>query len=176
MSGKMKLLLMLLGLFSLSPGMLLDAGETSDYPSYDGKHRARITQVRKAPKTGPENKIQLLDQKGKVLLERDYSSQSGEHGLIIEKASWTPDSEYFVYSTSSSGGHQPWQSLIFIYRRSDNVLLDAQDFLLPVADANFTLSEPDRITLIIWTPFEPAKGIDGSIKLPITFRLRDLKK
>jgi hypothetical protein len=176
MTKMFKALLTVLGFFSLSSALVLGAEEARDYLSNDMNFCARIAAVRKLPKQSLESKIQFLDQRGKVLLERDYSSQSGEHGLVIEQASWTPDSKYFVFSTSSSGGHQPWQSLLFVYRCSDNVLLDVQDFLPPVVYSNFTLSEPDFITLIIWTPFEAPKGIDRSIKLPITFRLRDLRK
>lgn len=171
MARMFKALPIVLGFFCLSSALALGAEEARDHLSHDGNSRARITAVRTASKQTLESRIQFLDQRCKVLLERDYRSPSGEHGLFIEQASWTPDSKYFVYSTSSSGGHQPWQSLLFVYRRSENVLLDLQDFLPPVADSSFTLSEPDFITLIIWTPFEPPKGIDGSIKLPITFRL-----
>jgi hypothetical protein len=176
MTGMFKVFLTALGFFFLSSALALGAGEMRDYLSNDRNVCARITAVRKLPKQTPESKVQFLDQRGGVLLKRDYSSLSGEHGFVIEQSSWTPDSNYFVYSTSNSGGHQPWQSLLFVYRRSDNVLLDARDFLPPVANSNFTLSEPDFTTLMIWTPFEPPRGIEGSIKLPITFRLRDLRK
>lgn len=176
MNRKLFSLLVVLALLSPIPEPLFAAQTEGDYASGDGTLVARILAVKKVLMGKYECKVQILDRAATVLLERDYSSRTGEHGLIIEMASWSPDSEFFVYSTSSSGGHQPWQSLLFIYRRSDNTILDAQDFLPPVAHPKFGLEEPDRISLTIWSPFKPGKGIRGSIKLPITFSLKDLKK
>lgn len=139
--------------------------------SPDGVFTAKITTVGKTI----ENIIEIY--KNKNLQNKvDYSSNDGEHGQYIEKASWTPDSQFFVYSTYNTGGHQPWQAGFYFYRRSDNKILPSHDYLPPIADSNYTLQKPDLITLTIWSPFKAGKGIEGSIKLPITFRLSDIKE
>jgi hypothetical protein len=43
-----------------------------------------------------------------MLCALDCSSEDSEHGFGIVKAAWTPDNKYFVFSLTSSGGHQSW--------------------------------------------------------------------
>jgi len=138
--------------------------------SPDGVLKAKIITIGKLI----ENKIEIY-RNDELLNKADYSSEDGEHGQYIENASWTPDSRFFVYSTYNTCGHRAWQSGFYFYRRSDNKILPSHDYLPPIADSNFILKEPDLITLTIWSPFKSGKGIKGSIKLPITFKLIDIK-
>src|SRR5664279_2912042 len=55
-----------------------------------------------------ESRLEFRGNSGKLLARVDYSSQDGEHGQSVAKASWTPDSQFFVYSLGNTGGHQPW--------------------------------------------------------------------
>jgi hypothetical protein len=142
------------------------------FPSPDGRLTAKIIPSAKPP----ECIVEIYGEKGKVLVRIDYSSPDGEHGQYVEQASWTPDSKFFVYSTYNTGGHSEWQSKYFFYRRRDNKLLSSSDFLPPIVAAKFSLRAPDIITLTIWSPFKSDKGIQGSIKLPISFKLRDINE
>jgi hypothetical protein len=156
---------------NLSQAVLsIAAKEPQIYKSPDGMLIAKILQIGKSI----ENKVEIYQGSGALLIKEDYSSEDGEHGMYIEHASWTPDSKFFVYSTDNTGGHGVWQSGYFFYRRRDNKVLSASDYLPPIADPNFTLGAPDFITLTIWSPFKCEKGINGSIKLPITFNLSKL--
>jgi hypothetical protein len=74
----------------------------------------------------------------------------------------------------SSGGHQSWASDVSFFDRESSKMLNFNKYLPPIADTKFTLKTPDYITLNIWTPFNSDEGIEGSIILPITFRLRDI--
>ena len=139
--------------------------------SPDGILTAKIITVGKTI----ENKIEIY-QNNELLNKADYSSEDGEHGLYVEKASWSHDSQFFIYSTYNTGGHSAWQSVFYFYRRSDNKILPSYDYLPPITDSKFTLKEPDLITLTIWSPFKSGKGIEGSIKLTITFKLSDIKE
>lgn len=138
--------------------------------SSDGMLTAKIITIGKTI----ENKIEIYRNE-ELLNKADYSSKDGEHGQYIEKASWSPDSQFFVYSTHNTGGHSAWQFGFYFYRRTDNKILPSYDFLPPIADSNFILKGPDFISLTIWSPFYK-KGIQGSIKLPITFKLSDIKE
>jgi len=59
-----------------------------------------------------ESRIELYSPQNQMLCALDYSSDDGEHGFGVVKAAWTPDNNYFVFSLTSSGGHQPWHTLI----------------------------------------------------------------
>src|SRR5688572_5028509 len=77
-----------------------------EYLSPDGKFRAIVLYLPNAPYGGGESGVELRSVNGTTLLIHSYASEDGEHGFGIERASWTPDSQFFVYSMSSSGGHQ----------------------------------------------------------------------
>jgi hypothetical protein len=144
------------------------AADLQILPSPDGRLTAKIIPSAKPP----ECIVEIYGESGELLVRTDYSSPDGEHGQYVEQASWTPDSNFFVYSTYNTGGHSEWQSKYFFYRRRDNKLLSSSDFLPPIVDAKFSLRAPDIIAITIWSPFD--KGITGSIKLPISFKLSDI--
>jgi hypothetical protein len=148
-----------------------DQAVAKSYASPDGKLQANV--LPKGP--AQESRVEIRDKQGILLASGDYSSGDGEHGQIVDEARWTPDSQFFVFSTYSSGGHQPWQTPTYFFDRRQNKIRDLGEFLPPVADSKFTLSAPDRITISIWTPFS-REGIADSIILPVSFRLSDLHR
>jgi hypothetical protein len=93
---------------------------------------------------GSENRIELMAATGKRLSFRDHSSPDGQHGRYVLHADWTPDSQFFVYSTCSSGGHSSWHYETFVYARRANRIYDLDDILDPMVEAMFDLSEPDQ--------------------------------
>jgi len=157
-------------IFVLLPLSLAYAGQVKLYWSPDRAVKARISPISKSG----ESRVEVIGVDGKVRCRKDYSSEDGNQGLIVARAGWTADSKFFVFSMYSSGGHQPWQAPTFFYARSDNTVHDFDKYLPPVADADFVLKAPDFITLPIWTPFE--NGMEGSIMLPVTFRISDIIK
>ena len=142
--------------------------------SPDEKFFARIITAPKVTPGAPEIMIEILDSHGKPVTKEDFTSEDGEHGLSIDRAEWTPDSQFFVFTTYSSGGHQAWQFPAFFFDRRDKKIHRFDDFLAPIADGRFVLKSPDYVTITIWTPLTPDKPLDKSIELPITFRMRDL--
>jgi hypothetical protein len=85
---------------------------------------------------------------GKVLVSKSYGSEDGEHGFGVEKAQWTPDSNFFVYGMSSSGGHQPWRSPVHFISIRDLKIRSLDDYAGIPADPDFKLSSPDRISVM----------------------------
>ena len=90
-------------------------------------------------------------------------------------AAWTTNSQFFVFSTEVSGGHGVWQSPIYFFNRKDGQIYPLDNYLPPVGDQRFSVRPPDVIEVSIWTPFPQGKGIDGSIVLPISFKLSDIR-
>src|SRR5437868_13927264 len=52
-----------------------------------------------------ESRVEIRDMTGTVLATKDFKSPDGEHGRNVQKAEWSPDSQFFVCATASSGGH-----------------------------------------------------------------------
>ena len=143
--------------------------ETRSYSSPDRSLEVKIRSIGQSE----ESSVAIVENGGRVVSEQDYSSQTGTNGLVVEQATWTPDGQFFVFSASSSGGHQPWKSPMFFYSRRLNKIFDITTYLPPVASSLFAIKGPDIITVTVWTPFAE-HGTDGSIRLPITFKLGDL--
>jgi hypothetical protein len=118
--------------------------------SPDGMLVAAVRSKR-APEATDESRIELRTQAGMVLAKRDYTSEDGEHGYGVTKATWTPDSQFFVYSLESSGGHQAWNSPVWFFSRKDNKFLSLDHALNDaVADPTFRISAPDRVTVELY--------------------------
>jgi hypothetical protein len=71
--------------------------------------------------------VEIQKGDGKALCTQDYSSADGEHGLGVTEDRWTPDSRFFVYSTSPSGGHQPYHSPTDFFSRRTNRVRDIEE-------------------------------------------------
>jgi len=113
------------------------------YESPDGNYLAYVIALPKAPYGSGESKIILKTKNGKMLRSKSYWSEDGEHGFGVEKAAWTPDSLFFVYSMSSSGGHQAWHFPTYFISIYDFKVRCLDDYLGPITDPDFELSSPD---------------------------------
>jgi hypothetical protein len=54
-----------------------------------------------------ESRVVIRSSHGDTLTSEDYSSPRGMNGHYVYRAKWSPDSQFFVYSMISSGGHSP---------------------------------------------------------------------
>jgi hypothetical protein len=170
MNRILKAVLVLITVFSLFPLSPLVHADSRDYWSPDKMLYAHLVWIGE----WKESRVEIRTSLNGLLCEKDYSSSDGQHGLVLSQGAWSPDSQFFVFSTWSSGGHQPWQSPTFFYSRQDNLIHGFSEYLSPVAYPEFSLKSPDFVTRTIWTPF--TQGIIDSIELPITFKLSDLLK
>ena len=118
---------------------------------------------------GREHRVEIRNRQDNVLASVDRSSEDGEHGGVVDKAAWSPDGQFFVFSTYNSGGHAAWTSPTFLYDRRLGKLFNLNCFLPPVATSDFTIRAPDILTITIWSPF--TRGLPGSIALPVTVKL-----
>lgn len=82
--------------------------------------------------------------KGDTLTSKDYSSPRGTNGYYVFNAKWSPDSQFFVYSMSSSGGHSPWSFPMMVYSRQKNRIAGFSDMIQRRADGfgRFPLCRP----------------------------------
>jgi hypothetical protein len=58
---------------------------------------------------------------------------------------WSPDSQFFIFSTASSGGHSPWHWQTYFYDRKRKTFEEVDDFTGPIIKRDFKLTAPDWI-------------------------------
>ena len=124
-----------------------NSSQTEKFPSPDGTITAFVRST-KAPEATKESCIELRSQDGQVLAGRNYTSKDGEHGHGVTKAAWTPDSQFFVYSLESSGGHQAWHTPVQFFSRHKNKIVSLDDALRDaVTNPQFRVAAPDSVTV-----------------------------
>ena len=147
----------------LGIGVLLhqSSAKSRQYLAPDG--RARVVVVPVGKETGnvdSESRIEFRSADNDLLCALDYSSEDGEHGFGVVKAEWTLDSHYFVFSLSSSGGHQPWHAPTQFYSRKDGIIRSLDDYFEPgISKAHFHLIAPNTVKT------EAFEGKPVSVKL-----------
>ena len=99
-----------------------------------------------------ESRLVFRDTTGKTLTSQDYSSPRGENGYYVVSAKWSPDSQFFVFSLSSSGGHSPWSFPMWVYSRAKNAIVSFSDMIggNPTLSGDFTFTPPHTIKATTW--------------------------
>src|SRR2546426_11481020 len=143
------LILLIVSLFLFwSVALAKEAKERQEYTSPDGRYRAVVIPLPKAPYGSGESKIEIRTTKDAVLCSESYGSEDGVHGFGVEHAAWTSDSKFFVYSMSSSGGHQAWHFPTYFIAASDFKIRSLDNYLGLITDPAFELIEPDIIHVV----------------------------
>jgi hypothetical protein len=99
-----------------------------------------------------ESRVVIRSSAGDTLTSQDYSSPRGANGYYVLNAQWSPDSQFFVYSMVSSGGHSPWSFPIMVYSRKKNLIAKFSDMIngLPTVSGDFQFSGPHTLTASTW--------------------------
>lgn len=116
-----------------------------------------------------ESRVVIQTRAGKLLTSKDYSSPGGANGYYVINAKWSPDSQFFVYSMSSSGGHSPWSFPMWVYGRQKNMIADFSAMIgnNPTVSADFTVTGPHAVAATTWQK----PGSDAAV--PVTVDLAD---
>jgi hypothetical protein len=142
------------------------------YPSPDGTTRALVYPVDISLNATPdmESRVVIRTAKGETLTSKDYASPRGFNGYYVVNAKWSPDSKFFVYSLSSSGGHSPWQFPIAVYSRGKNAFGPFSDMIdgKPSLSADFKFTGPHTLIASTW---KQAGALDD--RVPVTVDLED---
>ncbi len=142
------------------------------YPSPDGTLRALVLPVDVSLHATPdmESRVVIRTGKGDTLTSKDYSSPRGANGYYVVSAKWSPDSQFFVYSLSSSGGHSPWSYPMAVYSRAKNQIAKLSDMINgnPTVSGDFNFTGPHTVVASTWK--QPGSLDD---KVPVTVDLAD---
>jgi hypothetical protein len=123
------------------------------YPSPDKALRAVVFPVGMELHATPdiESRVVIRGNEAKLLNSKDYSSPRGANGYYVVRARWSPDSQFFVYSVSSSGGHSPWSFPTWVYSRQKNDFISFSAMIGgPTTSENLTFSGPHTVTAETW--------------------------
>jgi hypothetical protein len=99
-----------------------------------------------------ESRVVIRNAAGDTLTSKDYSSPRGTNGYYVYRAQWSPDSQFLVFSLTSSGGHSPWSYPIMVYSRQKNVIAKFSDMIdgKPTLSGDFSFSGPHTVTATTW--------------------------
>jgi hypothetical protein len=99
-----------------------------------------------------ESRVVIRSSAGSTVNSKDYSSPRGDNGYYVFTAQWSPDSQYFVYSMMSSGGHSPWSFPIAVYGLKQNLFASFSDMINgnPTISGDFKFSGPHTLVASTW--------------------------
>ena len=89
-------------------------GQTKAYVSAHEGIRAWVVPV------GSESRVDVRSASGMLLRRKDLTSRDQRHGEHVHHVEWTAGGRFFVFTTSSSGGHQPWHIATYFYSAGRN--------------------------------------------------------
>ena len=147
----------------------LRASSKKEFKAKDGS-RVVILPIDKLSGHGDsESRIEFYSPQNQLLCALDYSSEDSEHGFGVAKAAWTPDNKYFVFSLTSSGGHQPWHAPTLFYSLRDNSIRSLDGYVTAegISKGDFTLQAPNVVLTEVSREQQPA---------PVRFRLDSIAR
>jgi hypothetical protein len=99
-----------------------------------------------------ESRVVIRSSAGDTVTSHDYSSPRGMNGYYVYNAKWSPDSQFFVYSMMSSGGHSPWSFPIMVYSRKQKRIAKFSDMIdgYPTLSGDFSFSGPHTLAATTW--------------------------
>jgi len=118
-----------------------------------------------------ESRLVFRSSDGTTLTSQDYSSPRGANGYYVVHGQWSPDSQYFVFSMSSSGGHSPWSFPIKVYAVKKKLIANFSDMIGgPTVSGQFQFSGPHTLVASTWRkPGATDDAIPVSVDLEAAF-------
>ncbi len=129
-----------------SPKTKQDLKQIKEYRSPDGKYLAVVIPYPKTPHGSGESKVEIHS-KDVIVSSASYSSEDGEHGFIVDRAEWSPDSKFFVYTMYSSGGHQAWHFPTYFISVDDFKTRYLDDYVGSITQPEIMFTPPDTVQL-----------------------------
>src|SRR5579862_4100427 len=91
-----------------------------------------------------ESRVVIRTSSGSTVTSKDHSSPRGMNGYYVYRAKWSPDSQFFVYSLISSGGHSPWSFPMMVFSRKASAIAEFSAMIegKPTLSGDFSFSGP----------------------------------
>jgi hypothetical protein len=91
-------------------------------------------------------------------------------GRLISHIEWSPDSKFLLFTTASSGGHQPWHAPAFLFCASDNSFRDVESAIGTVVSPDFRFEPPDIAVMTV----KKGDEADAEVKVPLAKAMHDM--
>ena len=88
----------------------------------------------------------------------DIYFQYAFSGRLIETAAWSPDSQYLIFTTASSGGHSSWHHCTYVVRLEDKRIASVDDKVGLVISPEISVKAPH--TAILGLNPSGGEGVD----------------
>lgn len=147
-----------------APALAGDSQRLKEYFSPDRRMVARVLTRSGEKGSNAESNIEFRSTSdGRLIGARSFMTKDRRSGLGVVKALWSPDSQFFVFSTVSSGGRQPGLFPTFVFSRAGPriILLDAT-LKVAIVSPEFTMDAPDAVT---FTVRENAAAAERTVRL-----------
>ena len=108
-----------------------------------------------------ESRVVIRSADGNTLNSINHASPRGTNGYYVDTAEWSPDSQFFVYSLVSSGGHSPWSRPTVVYSVAHNRFAQLSEMIdgRPLLSEKFQFAGQHELTATTWkkegAPDEP---------------------
>lgn len=113
------------------------------YFSPNHQYSALIENTQVAGAIIPESIVSIYDMHHKLLARKSYTSPDHQHGFGVVQLKWSADSQYCVWSLTSSGGHSPWHFPTDCYAPKCHSIISVDDQLKAgLTQAHFQLKAP----------------------------------
>ena len=146
---------MRIALLLILSSLCAEAAEIQTIRSPDKKAVATILPA------SDESIVVFRDEENRTVCDQKFLSEDGEHGLSYLRGKWTPDSRFFVFTLTSSGGHSSWHFPAYAYDRFKNRILSLdRHYIKSVVDPEFRVLSPHilQIKVIDLAKPEPSNG------------------
>lgn len=113
--------------------------------SPDGKLKALYRQTHPGVYGHNPGKISIINKGGKVVASHLLIDNGGR---LVAVAHWSPDSQFCVFTTISSGGHSPWQFGPYVFSTANGTFRFLGDSFYTVIDPEFHFGPPSTVFFV----------------------------
>lgn len=131
--------------------------QTKSYESPSTNIRALIVPV------GAESRVEIRSASGALLRRKSFVSSDHNHGEGVDHAQWTSDGRFFVFTTRSSGGHQPWHVATYFFSLARNRIYSLDAVLGRPVISDFTLRHNRLLTTRMGINQDDPKPVNVSL-------------
>ena len=137
-------------------------GQTKTLEAPNKAIRAVIIPVGATGFENSESRIEIRSAVGTLRRHLNLASADHNHGQGVGHAGWTRNGRFFVFTTGSSGGHQPWHVATYFYCVAHNRFYSLDAMVGPII-SDFILHGDVVIATRMGSGFDDPKPVEVSL-------------
>ena len=169
--GFLVMLVKVSGLVLLLVSSMTVLAQSTIYESPDKSLKAIIIPAGMKGYETYESRIEVHTSGGRLLRRRSFASSDQNHGEGVGHAEWSSDGQFFVFNTSSSGGHQPWHFATYYYSIRNNRFHSLDRVIGPIS-SDFKLEGPNTVVMSRLVPDKGQEEVKIALRSLLSLDLR----